>query len=151
MHWVDYQVELGMRYGKPGIESALDKIKHCDSITVIPLFPQYSSAATGSALEKFLYCVSSQWNIPELSIKQDFYNQPGFINAYAEIIKQHLSNKKGHKVIFSYHGLPERHITKSECIAKCDHIHACPLITDANRYCYRTMLCNNPINADQCD
>src|SRR5207253_3498771 len=43
-----YQVELGMRYGKPSIPSALKKLSHCDSITVIPLFPQYSSAATGS-------------------------------------------------------------------------------------------------------
>jgi ferrochelatase len=133
----EYQVELGMRYGSPSIASALDKMKDCESLTVIPLFPQYSSAATGSALEAVLSVVRQRWNIPALHIVRDFYQHPAFIAANAEIIKSQLQGKKIDKIIFSYHGLPERHITKSDCAANCDHLHACPLVSDANRFCYR--------------
>lgn len=133
----DYQVELGMRYGHPSIQSALAKIRHCDSIFVIPLFPQYSSAATGSAIEELLSHLYQQWNIPELTIKSDFYNLPGFTHACAEVIKKHLIDKNIDMLVFSYHGLPERHITKSDCKAKCDHRNACPSVIDNNRFCYR--------------
>jgi ferrochelatase len=74
-----FQVVLGMRYGNPNIESSLAKFKDCKRIIVIPLFPQYSSAATGSAIQNFLEHISKQWNIPEIYIKNDFYNDPGFI------------------------------------------------------------------------
>jgi ferrochelatase len=133
----EYQVELGMRYGKPSISSALDNIKHCDAITVIPLFPQYSSAATGSAIEKLLSEISQQWNIPELHIIRDFYEHPEFIKSWVERIQSTLNHQKVDKIIFSYHGLPERHIVKSHCTASCDRIHACPAVQDANRFCYR--------------
>lgn len=132
----NYQVELGMRYCQPSLESALEKLANCDSLTVLPLFPQYTSAATGSALEQVLGLLSSRWNIPEIHIRQDFYNEPGFINAFAEVIKNNLPEKID-KIIFSYHGLPERHISKSQCKAKCDKLSACPAITNENRFCYR--------------
>lgn len=133
----DYHVELGMRYGSPSIQSALDNIRNNESVFVIPLFPQYSSAATGSATEALMGGFSRQWNIPELIIKRDFYNLPGFISAYSEVIKKYIADKKMDMIIFSYHGLPERHITKSQCNVKCDRVGACPAISDDNRYCYR--------------
>ncbi len=133
----EYHVELGMRYGKPSIQTAFDKLKQVDSLTVIPLFPQYSSAATGSAIEAFIAPLAKQWNLPKLTIKRDFYRHSGFITAYAEIIKQHISDKKIDLLLFSYHGLPERHISKSKCNASCDHMTNCPTIYDENLFCYR--------------
>ncbi len=133
----DYQVELGMRYGNPSIEAALVKLKVCTNLTVLPLFPQYSSAATGSAMEQVLNFLSIQKNIPEINIRKDFYADPGFIAAYAKIIKAEIQTKKLDLLLFSYHGLPERHIYKSHCLANCDHLTACPEISDANAYCYR--------------
>jgi ferrochelatase len=132
-----YQVEIGMRYGHPSIPQAFEKMKDCDEIIVLPLFPQYSSAATGSAIEQLLLCASKQWNIPQVIVKRDFYNDEGFVHAFAEIIKQRLSDKKIDKLIFSYHGLPQRHIVKSQCNATCDLVHACPAVMDENRFCYR--------------
>ncbi len=132
-----YQVELGMRYGTPSIACALSKFKHCESLTVIPLFPQYASAATGSALAMLFAELSQHWNIPHLRIIKDFYRDPGFIQAYAAVIQNGLAHKKIDKLIFSYHGLPERHIAKSECAAICDKNSACPNIEDNNLYCYR--------------
>lgn len=132
------QVELGMRYGNPSINSAFSALKHCKKIIAIPLFPQYSSAATGSAVEELLRVLSDQWNIPEMSIKRDFFNNPDFIAAYASIIKEHLNDKKTHKVIFSFHGLPERHIDKSACSSVCSRSEPCPKPDQLNTYCYRS-------------
>lgn len=133
----DYQVELGMRYGRPSIKHALEKLKNCSSITVIPLFPQYSSAATGSAIESLLNNYSKQWNLPSLNIIHDFYAHPGFISATVDRIKTTLGSMKPDRIIFSYHGLPERHVIKSGCHAACDRVHACPSVSEVNRYCYR--------------
>ncbi|MFZ2314074.1 MAG: ferrochelatase [Gammaproteobacteria bacterium] len=133
----DYKVVFGMRYGQPTIASALANLKDCSSLNVIPLFPQYSSAATGSAIEKTLQVLQSNWNMPAIKIINEFYAHPGFISSYAELIKQSLAEKKVDMLLFSYHGVPERHIDKSKCVAACDHLHACPSITDDNQYCYR--------------
>jgi ferrochelatase len=130
-------VELGMRYGHPSIQSAVDKLKDCQKMVVIPLFPQYSSAATGSAIEQLLQVVGQQWNIPELIIKKDFFNNPDFIRAYASLIQEHLQDKKIDMLLFSYHGLPERHIEKSACLAPCSKVASCPQIDELNTYCYR--------------
>lgn len=104
-----YQVELGMRYGHPDIELALEKLRDCNSIFVIPLFPQYSSAATGSAIEKVLDVIKRKWDIPEIKIKNHFYDDPDFIAAYAKNIQgQNIEH-----LVLSYHGLPERQVLKS--------------------------------------
>lgn len=133
----DYQVECAMRYGKPSIETAIKNLSLCENITILPLFPQYSSAATGSALEKTLSLISQQWNVPSIKVINDFYDHPGFINPYADLIRRELADKPVDIVLFSYHGLPERHIDKSACHAACDRMHACPLMNDANAFCYR--------------
>ncbi len=115
----NYQVELGMRYGNPSIQSALDKLDHCDNLLVIPLFPQYSSAATGSTIEECLRSVSKRWNLPQLRVIKDFYNNPGFISAYADIINNSVRDKPVEMLLFSYHGLPERDINhgyRTQCV-----------------------------------
>lgn len=132
-----FQVELGMRYGNPSIESAVNKLKSCEKIIVIPLFPQYSSAANGSAVEECLRVVGSQWNIPQLTITKDFYNHPAFIKAYAEVIASHLCAKNPEMIVFSYHGLPERHINKSDCQSACTRQLPCPGMSGQNAFCYR--------------
>lgn len=132
-----YQVELGMRYGNPNIQEVFHKFKGCTAVTVLPLFPQYSSAATGSAVESILKLVSTQWNIPSLTIKKDFYNDSGFIEAYAKNIQVAMRDKKFDLVLLSYHGLPERHIHKSNCRVHCNRLDACPEVSDGNAYCYR--------------
>ena len=135
----DYQVELAMRYGEPSIASALSVFSQASitSLTILPLFPQYTSAATGSALEETLALLATQWNMPSLQVIHDFYAHPSFIQAYRAQIEKTLQDKKVDLLLFSYHGLPERHIAKSQCHALCDHLHACPAITEKNVYCYR--------------
>jgi ferrochelatase len=132
-----FQVELGMRYGNPSIKSALANLTRCEKIVVISLFPQYSSAASGSTIEKFLMLIKSQRNMPKFYVQKDFFSYPEFIEAYADTIKNHLQDKKPELIIFSYHGLPERHINKSMCAAQCSRLQPCPELTDLNSSCYR--------------
>lgn len=130
-------IALGMRYGNPSIASAVSQLTDCQKIIAIPLFPHYSSAATGSAVEALFRVLGRQWTIPELIVKRDFFNNPDFIAAYASIIKTHLHNKPIDKLLLSYHGLPERHIEKSNCRATCTKDAPCPAVDQSNSYCYR--------------
>ncbi len=77
-------------------------------------------------MQECLRVLSAQWNIPQLMITKDFYHHPAFIKAYAEVMATHLHAKKPEMIVFSYHGLPERHINKSDCQSACTRQLACP-------------------------
>lgn len=102
-----YKVVLGMRYGQPNIPDALAQLQSCEHITVLPLYPQYSSAASGSAIEKVLRELAPKSIIPSITIIREFYQHPAFIRAQAAQIKPYIEKNHDH-VLFSYHGLPER-------------------------------------------
>jgi ferrochelatase len=129
----DFKVVLGMRYGTPSIETALDQLKECSSITVLPLYPQYSSAATGSSIEKTLSILAKREVIPSLTIIADFYQNQAYIKAQAQSIKSQLP--VNHHLLFSYHGIPERQISKSGCTKVCPAI--CAPINSTNQFCYK--------------
>lgn len=129
-----YKVALGMRYGNPSINSALSELADCDELIILPLYPQYSSAATGSSIEHTLKLIAKKQTHPSLTIIRDFYQHPGFINAQADLIKPHLQTHD--YVLFSYHGIPERHIINSGCTAVCSN--DCPPPSSINPVCYRS-------------
>ncbi len=132
----EYQVVMGMRYGNPSIRAALKSLNNCEKIIILPLFPQYSSAATGSAIEEAMREISSNWNIPKVKIINEFYSHKHFVEPYADIIKPYLEGRDSF-LLLSYHGLPERHLDKSICSAPCDRKTHCPAIGEANYFCYR--------------
>lgn len=120
----EFKVALAMRYGQPSIVSAVEAlVQTCEKIILLPLFPQYSSAATGSALEKALSYLSQKWDIPHLSVLRSFHDFPAYIAAQAQLIKPYLEQYRPEKLIFSYHSLPKRHLTKSQasCFQECLH------------------------------
>ena len=136
----DYVVELGMRYGSPSIETGIHNLQNsgCHRIIVLPLFPQYSAAATGSAAEKVMNLVQKEWNIPPIEILGDFYNHPLFIESVVEKMREELGQYKPELFLFSYHGIPERHMEKSDAPGfECDRQGPCPSIGPNNRFCYR--------------
>jgi len=137
----DYRVTLAMRYGNPNIESGIDKLLESgvDSIKVLPLYPQYSSAATGTCAEKVFEILGKRWNVPPVEILPPFYDHPGFIYAVSEVAKEHLKNFNADMVLMSYHGLPERHVQKSWApgFTACDIKAPCPAIQSGNANCYR--------------
>ena len=134
-------VTLGMRYGEPSIRSALEKLRDAGAgrIVVFPLYPQYSSAATGSSLEKVFDCAAELWNVPYLQVVPPFYDHPAFIDACVAVARPFFEEGTHERVFFSFHGLPERHVKKSDdtgshCLARED---CCGNIVEANRHCYR--------------
>lgn len=129
-----WKIALGMRYGTPSIQSALNQLKACESITILPLYPQYSSAANGSAIEEVMRHLSSWDVIPSVHIIPEFFQHPAYIHAQASLIKAHLPNDIEH-VLFSYHGIPERQITKEHCPSICTK--DCPPINESNKKCYK--------------
>lgn len=104
------EVEFGMRYGNPSIPEACQKLldKGCESITVLPLFPQYSSAATGSALAEVFKFFNQVENIPALQVIHQFYDEEFYIDALSAHIFEFLENQNTEFLLFSYHGLPAK-------------------------------------------
>jgi ferrochelatase len=140
----DFRVALGMRYGSPSIRDALEQLLAggAERLVVVPLFPQYASAATGSALARVfevLAEIETKAKRPEVSTTSAFYEDPGWLASWADVARAPLEGFATDHVLFSYHGLPERQIRKldtsdAHCFAQpgcCDSIRA------ANRACYR--------------
>jgi ferrochelatase len=136
-----YVVELGMRYQSPAMETALNKLREAQvkKIIIIPLYPQYASSSTGSSVEDALRIIG-KWEVtPSIEIISKFYDNPDFIDALVEVAKKYNQNDYDY-FIFSYHGLPERHIMKGSAdygANTCNLGSCCNSITKNNHYCYR--------------
>ena len=135
----NYFVELAMRYQNPSLQSALEKLldKHVDEIIVFPLFPQYSSACTGSIHEEVMRLLSKQQLVPELKLINSYHDRPEVIDIYAENARKYNLGDYDH-FVFSFHGVPQRQMkkadrTKSHCIVTKD---CCNIACEANKYCY---------------
>jgi len=135
----EYHVELAMRYQNPSVESALEKLKSnlVESIKVIPMFPQYASASTGSVMQLVMELVSKWQTIPPISFVNSFHDNKQMIEVFAENARKHQPETYDH-VLFSFHGLPERQLLK------CDHTGSyclkekscCDTLIDTNKFCY---------------
>ncbi len=107
------QYFYAMRYGNPNLRDTFSEITklNFDEIIVFPMFPQYASSTTGSAI-KFSNKIVTDLQIQEkIKYIGQFYNHPLFVNAFAERLKDYSPEKYDY-VIFSFHGLPLRHIKK---------------------------------------
>jgi protoporphyrin/coproporphyrin ferrochelatase len=136
-----HSVRLGMRYGQPSLETALESLvaAGAERIVAVPLFPQYASSSLGSGLEKLFAIAGAQNDVPPLDALGEFYDEPGFIAALAEIARPRIAAFRPDHVLFSYHGLPERHVRASDrngnhCLRSAD---CCAAIGFANARCYR--------------
>jgi ferrochelatase len=138
----EYAVELGMRYQNPSIASALEKLKKAgvQKIIVLPLYPQYASSSTGSSIEKTLKLIKKWEGQPQVKVISKFYDDPGFIQACVSAASAYDLSAYDH-FLFSYHGLPERHIRKGDDMYPsgnaCVFGACCDKITSTNEYCYR--------------
>lgn len=136
-----HRVAVGMRYQEPSLMKAVEELlaAGCRKLIVLPLFPQYSSAATGSALEAGVGEVARRWNVPDVSTVGDFFDDEGFLQALVDVSRPHLDRFGPDHVLFSYHGLPESQIRKSDrtgswCLQSSS---CCDGMEEPNRFCYR--------------
>ncbi len=134
----DYLVELAMRYQSPSIEKGLNTLRNqnCGRFIIVPLFPQYASASNGSVIDKVMEITKNWLAIPEIHFTGSFHNHPLFINAFAEIGKKHQPENYDH-ILFSFHGLPERQISKSIPQNNCLTESCCDMLHEKNQLCYR--------------
>lgn len=134
-----YQVELGMRYQNPSIENALKRLRtaNVDSIRVIPLFPQYASASSGSVVNKVMDILKEWPSIPDISFVNSFYDNNAMIDCFADNGRKYQPDEYDH-VLFSFHGLPQRQLIKSDHTeAHClKAANCCATLTETNKTCY---------------
>lgn len=135
----EYHVELAMRYQNPSIESALKNMESMllDSIRVIPLFPQYASATTGSVIDKVMKIMSNWQYIPEVSFVSNYCEDSLMVETFADNARRHSIESFDH-VLFSYHGLPVRQLGKVDSSGElqCPETGCDSCKQKVNKYCY---------------
>lgn len=112
-----FTVELGMSYGNPSMESAIQKLKaqHCDRILVFPLYPQYAASSTGSALDAVWRVLLKTRNMPAVRTIKHYHDHPAYIEALAQSVREHWRiNGKPNKLVMSFHGVPKFHLLKGD-------------------------------------
>ncbi len=134
----DYDVHLAMRYKNPNIKDVLEemRLKNYTRIVVLPMFPQYASASTGSAYELVMDVVKKWWVIPEIKFVGQYYGNPDFLEAIVDRASKYNIEDYDH-ILFSYHGLPDRHVDKVYKTGLCSDRDCEHELTDENQYCYK--------------
>jgi ferrochelatase len=136
-----FEVAVGMRYGNPSIAEGLRLLRSrgVDRLVLFPLYPQLASSSTGTSLEEAFRILAREWNVPPVATVAPFYDDPGFLDAFVAVAAPALLDLRPEHVLFSFHGLPERHVLKADpsgahCLAASS---CCDAIGPANRTCYR--------------
>lgn len=104
-------VRHGMRYGNPSLGSALDSLRNegCTRILVLPLYPQYAAATTGSVWDEVARWVGASRQVPEFRFINRYGDEPALIEALAQRVRAHWAEHgRASTLVMSFHGLPER-------------------------------------------
>lgn len=135
-------VELAMRYGNPSVADTLKKIKAANAdlekMFVIPLYPHYAMSSYETVVEKVKEEAGKIMSGIEVEFQEPFYNDEAYIDILADSIRPSLE-KPFTKVLFSYHGVPERHIHKGD-VTGCHCLkteNCCSTPSPAHAQCYR--------------
>jgi ferrochelatase len=134
----EVQVYHAMRYGNPSLKMTLDEIRQNDynECIIVPLFPQYASS-TSETIIQFINAEIKKWKKkPNLRLIKQFYNHPGFLEAFeAQIKKAHPKNFD--HVLFSFHGIPLRQVNKIHPSVKAEQCTCTEQMPDHGKYCYK--------------
>jgi ferrochelatase len=127
-----------MRYQNPSIESVINDILETnpDEITVLPLFPHYAAATTGSVYQEISRIISKKWVVPNIRFINQFYDNEKFIDAWVDKASKFDLNSYD-KVIFSYHGIPNSHVDNVYPNSLCSDHNCESEVTDENKFCYK--------------
>lgn len=139
---VDEPVEIAMRYGNPGpkeaFESFLKRAPSIEEVIALPLYPHYAMSSYETAVE-YAKEIHKKNRFPfKLEFVSPFYNEPHYIDALAEVFKPYFEQEYDH-LLFSYHGIPGRHIRKSDITGHhCLQMkNCCEVASPAHAFCYR--------------
>ncbi|TDP74249.1 ferrochelatase [Roseateles toxinivorans] len=104
-------VRYAMRYGNPGIPQVLDELaaQGVTRLLILPAYPQYSGATTASTIDAVSQWTTQRRNIPELRFVNRYHDDPGFIAALANSVREHWEREgRPDKLVMSFHGMPAR-------------------------------------------
>ena len=134
----DIEVEYAMRYQSPSIEEKLKKLisQNLDEIIILPLFPQYSTATTGSVFDEISRVLKKQTVTPSIKFINQFYEQESFIDSWEEKIALFNVDEYDH-ILFSYHGLPTKAVDDIYDDSLCADNNCENSITNENKFCYK--------------
>ncbi|MFN2577096.1 MAG: ferrochelatase [Pyrinomonadaceae bacterium] len=135
----EFVVDYAMRYGNPSIESSLGRIngQNVSQIIVLPLYPQYAESSFETAVVETKKRAAEVGCADRLRLLSPFYDQSEFINAFARHVSDVLEKERPDHLLFSFHSLPEKHVTRlypRHCLRTAN---CCDQITESNRNCYR--------------
>ena len=114
---IKIKIEIGMRYGNPNIKLGLEKLRKqkCRRILILPLYPQYCAATTGSTFDKVTEVLRKWRWIPEVRFINNYFEEPLYINCLIKSIKDNWKKfGRLQKLIFSYHGVPKKYLLKGD-------------------------------------
>jgi ferrochelatase len=127
------EVRWAVRYGEPAVENALSGWA-VDRLFVVPLYPQFAESSTQTAIDHVLKHAT---HIPQVEFLKDFFNEPELIEAQARQIQNARAEFEAEHILFSFHGLPEHHLTKLHGEVCFKTASCCDQVTAGNRFCYR--------------
>lgn len=114
------RVAVGMTYGEPSVAAALRELREADvtKLLVLPMYPQYSGTTTGSVFDAVARELTSWRVVPELRMIQGYHDQPGYVRALADSIRETWEEAPGEpepeKLLFSFHGIPLRYFRNGD-------------------------------------
>lgn len=140
---VDMPVELGMSYGNPSIPAAVRAILDhgIDELLLIPMYPHYAMSTYETAVVAVQRAMEKAGATIPLTVRPPYYDHPAYIQALAASVKDYVDSDYDH-LLFSYHGLPERHLRKtdptgSHCLSAAN---CCTTPSVAHKTCYRAQV-----------
>lgn len=113
--WSHGPVSLAMRYGEPSISTCLLELAQqgIKTVTFAPLYPQFADSTTTTAIKEAQRCIKKHNLAIQLNIVPPFYADPAYIQALAKSAEAELQKDFDH-LLLSFHGLPERHLKKTD-------------------------------------
>lgn len=139
---VEFPVEITMRYGNPTPESAfeklLSKMPDMEEVLAVPLYPHYAMSSFETAVEAVKEVYKKKNYGFRLNFLKPYFKEPDYIEALADNMKPYLQQDYDH-ILFSYHGIPARHIRKSDITGKhcLQSPDCCSIASPAHAFCYR--------------
>ncbi len=139
---IEVPVEIAMRYGNPSPEAAFDillqRAPGLEEVIALPLYPHYAMSSYETAVEYAKEIYQKKIYPFKLSFIDPFYNEPHYIDALTDVFRPYIQKEFDH-LLFSYHGIPERHIRKSD-VTGCHCLqveNCCEVASQAHVHCYR--------------
>jgi len=138
---VEAPVSLGMRYGSMSIKQGLEELagQGVTEVLLVPLYPHYAMSSYETVVVKAEEEVARHFERIRMDVLPPFYDNEDYIRVMCQNLEEHLRNFKADHLLFSYHGIPERHIYKSDPTGSHCRIdgQCCRERSEAHKTCYR--------------